>query len=115
MGPDSGCSLCYGGLLFCGGCVHYHVDVRDNATRTLQSADGSGYALCRGDAFRDDGAFLFDVLLLGLLVGGLTLTVAIGVLSFCNLLMNVSVVFLVHPLSLVSLLKYFSASLTATA
>jgi hypothetical protein len=57
----------------------------------------------------------FDGLLRDLLGLGLNLTMSIGVLSFVNLLINLSVVFLVHPLSLVSLLKYFSASLTATS
>ena len=113
---ESSCSLCCGGLLFYDGCVHYHVDVCDSATHTLQGADGSGYGLfrggvlCAGGVFRDFGVLRRDLLRLGL-----TLTMSIGVLSFCNLVISLSVVFLVHPLSLVSLLKYLSASLTATS
>ena len=84
-------------------------------TRILLDVDGSGYVLFRGDVFRDGVFRAVDVLRLDLLLLGLTLTMSIGVWSFVNLLINVSVVFLVHPLSLVSLLKYLSASLTATS
>ena len=108
-------SLCYDGLLFCDGCDHCRVDVCGSVTRTLLDVGGSGYVLFRADVFRDGVFRAFGVLRRDLLGLGLTLTMSIGVLSFVNLLINVSVVFLVHPLSLVSLLKYLSASLTATS
>ena len=97
----------------CDDYIHVYEHVHDNVHQLLMDGSDNDYdALC---CFRDDGAFLFDVLRRGLLGVDLILTMSIVVLSFCNLLMNVSVVFLVHPLSLVSLLKYFSASLTATS
>jgi len=115
MVRESGYSLYYGGLIFCDGCDHCHVDVCDNVSHTLRDGDGSGYVLFRADVFRDGVFRAFGVLRRDLLGLSLTLTMSIGVLSLCNLLINVSVVFLVHPLSLVSFLKYLSASLTATS
>ncbi len=93
--------------------IHVHEYVHDNVHHLLMDGSGNDYDAL--SCFRDDGAFLFDVLRRDLLGGGLILTMSIGVLSFCNLLIHVSVVFFVHPLSLVNLLKYFSASLTATS
>ena len=115
MEMECSCSLYCGGLLFCGGCDHCRVDVCGSVTRTLLDVGGSGYVLFRADVFRDGVFRAFGVLRRDLLGLGLTLTMSIGVWSFVNLLINVSVVFLVHPLSLVSLLKYLSASLTATS
>ena len=101
-------------VIVCDGCIHVHEYDHDNDGHHDLGDSDSDYDLLSG--FRDGGVFLaFDVLLRDLLGVGLTLTMSIGVLSFVNLLINLSVVFLVHPLSLVSLLKYFSASLTATS
>jgi hypothetical protein len=107
-----GCDSC-GVVIVYGDYIHVHEYDHDNDGHHDLGDSDSDYDLLsgfRGGVFRAFGGLLRD--LLGL---GLTLTTSIGVLSFVNLLINLSVVFLVHPLSLVSLLKYFSASLTATS
>ena len=115
MVPDSGYSLDCDGLLCCDGYFHCHVYVCGNVTHTLLDVDGSGCVLFRDDVFRGCVFRAFGVLRRGLLGLGSILTTSIVLWSFVNLLINLSVVFLVHPDSLVSLLKYFSASLTATS
>ena len=109
LGSDSLCVV-----IVCGDYIHDHEHVHDNVNHYEMDDSGNDYDFLSG--FRDDDVFrAFGGLLRDLLGLGLILTMSIGVLSFVNLLINLSVVFLVHPLSLVSLLKYFSATLTATS
>lgn len=87
--------------------IHDHVYVYDNDTHDDKHDGDNVYVL--------DRDLDVCVLLLRDLIGaGLTLTMSIREFSLVSKQMDLSVVFLVQPLSLVSLVKYLPASFTAT-